>query len=76
MFRTTRKASVIICLTSRKNYGSMKRHFYCDEDVIRHICCGNWKNSSQKSRESFVTVDKVADARMEELEASLSGAAC
>ena len=24
---TTRKASVIICLTSRKNYGSMKRHF-------------------------------------------------
>ena len=28
MFRTTRKASVIICLTSRKNYGSMKRHFF------------------------------------------------
>lgn len=43
--------------------------FYCDEDVIRAYMLRELKNSSQKSRESFVTVDKVADARMEELEA-------
>ena len=43
--------------------------FYCDEDVIRAYMLRKLKNSSQKSRESFVTVDKVADARMEELEA-------
>lgn len=43
--------------------------FYCDEGVIRAYMLRELKNSSQKSRESFVTVDKVADARMEELEA-------
>lgn len=42
--------------------------FYCDEDVIRAYMLRELKNGYRKGKESFVTVDKVADAQMEELE--------
>ena len=34
--------------------------FYCDEDVIRAYMLRELKNSSQKSRESFVTVTQIS----------------
>lgn len=42
--------------------------FYCDEDVIRAYMLRELKTGYRKGKESFVTVDKVADAQMEELE--------
>lgn len=42
--------------------------FYCDEDVIRAYMLRELKNGYRKGKESFVTVDKVAEAQMEELE--------
>ena len=48
---------------------STVRDSICVEGIWEAYMLRELKNSSQKSRESFVTVDKVADARMEELEA-------
>ena len=42
--------------------------FYCDEDVIRAYMLRELKNGYKKGKERFVTVDKVAEAQMEELE--------
>lgn len=42
--------------------------FYCDEDMIRAYMLRELKIKYRKGKESFVTVDKVADAQMEELE--------
>lgn len=42
--------------------------FYCDENVIRAYMLRELKNGQKKGKESFVTVDKVAEAKMEELE--------
>jgi len=42
--------------------------FYCDEDVIRAFMLRELKTGYRKGKERFVTVDKVAEAQMEELE--------
>lgn len=42
--------------------------FYCDQDVIRAYMLRELKTGFRKGRESFVTVDRVAEAQMEELE--------
>ena len=42
--------------------------FYCDQDVIRAFMLRELKTGYRKGKESFVTVDKVAEAQMEELE--------
>ena len=42
--------------------------FYCDQDVIRAYMLRELKTGYRKSKETFVTVDKVAEAQMEELE--------
>lgn len=41
--------------------------FYCDQDVIRAYMLRELKTGYKKGRDSFVTVDKVAEAQMEEL---------
>lgn len=42
--------------------------FYCDEDVIRAYMLRELKTGYKRGKESFVTVDKVANAKMKELE--------
>ena len=42
--------------------------FYCDQDVIRAYMLRELKTGFRKAKERFVTVDKVAEAQMKELE--------
>lgn len=42
--------------------------FYCDQDVIRAYMLRELKTGFRTGKERFVTVDKVAEAQMEELE--------
>lgn len=41
--------------------------FYCDGDIIRAYMLRELKTSRKKESDQFVTVDKVAEAKMEEL---------
>ena len=43
--------------------------FYCNHDVISAYMLKELKTGYRKGKESFVTVEKVADAKMKELEA-------
>lgn len=42
--------------------------FYCDHDLIRAYMLRELKTSAKEKKECFVTVEKVADAKIEELE--------